>query len=112
MFIENIRQNEVVSLKEQINYEAEKIVHKTLVGRKDMTLTLFAFDAETKIDTHSSNGDAMVVVLEGEGELTVGGVPNRVKEGDTMIMPATIPHAVRAISKYKMLLIVVKPTGN
>lgn len=109
MFIENISPNEVVSLKEQISYEAGKVVHKTLVGRKEMTLTLFAFDEGTKIDTHSSNGDAMVVVLEGEVQLTVGGVAKKAKEGETLLMPANIPHAVEALTKYKMLLIVVKP---
>lgn len=109
MFIENISPNEVVSLKEQISYEVGKVVHKTLVGRKEMTLTLFAFDEGTKIDTHSSNGDAMVVVLEGEVQLTVGGVAKKAKEGETLLMPANIPHAVEALTKYKMLLIVVKP---
>lgn len=109
MLINNIAQDEVLELKEQIAYEEGKVVHKTLVGRQDMTLTLFAFDEGTKIDTHSSNGDAMVVVLEGKVELTVGGVSKFAKEGQTVIMPANIPHAVSALTKYKMLLIVVKP---
>ncbi|MBQ9991138.1 MAG: cupin domain-containing protein [Lachnospiraceae bacterium] len=109
MFIQNFVQNEVVELKDQISADGGQIVSKSLVQREDMTLTLFAFAAGESISTHSSTGDAMVVVLEGEAELTVGGVAKRAKEGQSIIMPANIPHAVQAITDYKMLLIVVKP---
>ena len=109
MFIQNFVQNEVVELKEQIAVNEGQIISKSLVQREDMTLTLFAFGAGESISTHSSTGDAMVVVLEGEGELTVGGVAKKAKEGQSIIMPANIPHAVQAVTDFKMLLIVIKP---
>lgn len=107
--INNINHNEVLELKEQIHINKGEIVSKALVQRRDMSLTLFGFSAGESISTHSSKGDAMVVVLEGEGELTVGGIPKRAKAGEMIIMPATIPHAVKAITDFKMMLTVVFP---
>ena len=107
--INNIEHNEVLELKDQININKGEIVSKALVQRKDMTLTLFGFSAGESISTHSSKGDAMVLVLEGEGEFTVGGVPKRAKAGEMIVMPATIPHAVKAITDFKMMLTVVFP---
>lgn len=109
MYINNFVQNEVVELEKQVEYETGKIVSKTLVQRDDMTLTLFAFDAGEGVSTHASAGDAMVVVLDGTAEITVNGVTRTAEKGQSIIMPATIPHAVTAKTPYKMLLIVVKP---
>ncbi|MBR3608138.1 MAG: cupin domain-containing protein [Lachnospiraceae bacterium] len=109
MFIENFVQNQVVEIGEQIGYEEGKIVTKSLVQREGMTMMLFAFDAGQEIATHASGGDAMVVVLDGSAEITVDGVKHTAQKGQSIIMPARIPHAVKAISQYKMLLIVVKP---
>lgn len=109
MYINNFVQNEVVELEKQVEYETGKIVSKTLVQREDMTLTLFAFDAGEGVSTHASAGDAMVVVLDGTAEITVNGVTRTAEKGQSIIMPATIPHAVTAKTPYKMLLIVVKP---
>lgn len=109
MYINNFVQNEVVELENQVAYEKGKIVSKTLVQRDDMTLTLFAFDEGEGVSTHASAGDAMVVVLDGTAEITVDGVTRMATKGQSIIMPANIPHAVTAKTPYKMLLIVVKP---
>ena len=109
MFIKNFVQNEVVEICEQITWETGKIVSKSLVQRDDLTITLFAFDAGEGVSTHATTGDAFVVVLDGSAEITVDGVMNVVKKGQSIIMPANIPHSVKAVTPYKMLLIVVKP---
>ena len=109
MYINNFVQNEVVELENQVAYEKGKIVSKTLVQRDDMTLTLFAFDEGEGVSTHASTGDAMVVFLDGTAEITVNGVSQMATKGQSIIMPANIPHAVTAKTPYKMLLIVVKP---
>jgi quercetin dioxygenase-like cupin family protein len=112
MYINNFVQNEVVDLASQVEYEKGKIVSKSLVQRDSMTLTLFAFDAGEGVSTHASQGDAMVVVLDGTAEITVDGVTRTASKGQSIIMPAGIPHAVTAVTPYKMLLIVVFPGGK
>ena len=112
MYINHFIQNEVVELADQIEWESGKIVSKALVQRDNMTLTLFAFDKGEGVSTHASAGDAMVVVLDGTAEITVDGVTRNAKKGQSIIMPANIPHAVKAVTPYKMLLIVVKPEGK
>ena len=108
MYIKNIEQGKVFNIKTILNYEERKIASMTLVQRKDLGITLFAFDSEEGVGTHASEGDAMVVVLEGTADVTIDGVITRVSEGEMIVLPANIPHAVKAITKYKMLLTVVK----
>ena len=74
-----------------------------------VSITLFAFAKGEEISTHDSEGDAMVTVLEGTGEFTVGGIKHQVKAGEALVMPAKIPHAVYAVEAFKMLLTVVFP---
>lgn len=112
MYINNFPHNEVVDLACQVEYETGKIVSKTLVQRDSMTLTLFAFDEGEGVSTHASEGDAMVVVLDGTAEITVDGVTRTASKGQSIIMPAGIPHAVKAKTQYKMLLTVVFPEGK
>ena len=74
-----------------------------------VSLTLFAFDKGEEISTHDSAGDAMVTVLEGTGQFTVNGEVHQLKQGETLLMPAKIPHAVFAPEPFKMMLTVVFP---
>lgn len=112
MFIKNFVHNEVVELAEQVQFEKGKIVSKSLVQRDDLTMTLFAFDEGEGVSTHAAAGDAFVVVLEGEAAITVDGVTKTAVKGQSIIMPANIPHAVKAVKPYKMLLVVVKEERN
>ena len=73
--------------------------------------SLFAFAKGEEIGTHDSTGDAMVTVLEGTGRFTVGGVEHLVHAGETLVMPAKVPHAVYATEAFKWLLTVVFPDG-
>ncbi len=102
----NIPKKEKLLLKEQIAYQQGQVVSKTLVQNERMSLTLFSFDQGEEISTHASGGDAMVTVLEGKGRFTVGGEPFVLTEGETLIMPKDVPHAVYGEERFKMLLTV------
>ena len=80
---------------------------RTLAQGKPVSITLFAFDEGEEISSHSSSGDALVYLLDGQAEITVGGEKFNLKKGETIVMPAGIPHALNAVKQFKMLLIVV-----
>ena len=106
--IKNLKHATPLPLKEQVSYQDGQVVSLTLTQRPGVGLTLFAFDAGEGISTHAAPGDAMAYVLEGTAQITIDGVVNEVSEGGVIVMPAGIPHAVKAITKFKMLLTVVK----
>lgn len=108
-YIKNIDFATVLPLAEQVNYQAGQIVSKTLAQNKALSLTLFAFDKGEEISTHESSGDAMVLALDGTGEITIDGEKFTLHAGETIIMPSKKPHAVFAVEQFKMFLIVVFP---
>ena len=110
-YIKNITHEKVQTLTSLVNAEDGQIVSKTLAQNKAVSITLFAFDKGEEIGTHDSTGDAMVTVLEGTGRFTVGGVPHIVKAGETLVMPAKVPHAVYGEEAFKWMLTVVFPDG-
>ena len=87
-----------------VEYGDGAIVSRTLVKGSAGTLTVFAFDEGEELSEHSAPFDAWVLVLDGEVELTIAGEPVRATEGQAVLMPADIPHAVTAVSRFKMLL--------
>lgn len=103
----NINKSEILSLKEQVEYQAGQVVSKTLAQNSALSVTLFAFDKGEEISTHESGGDAMVTCLDGTGRITIDGVEYILHEGDTIVMPARHPHAVYGAEQFKMLLTVV-----
>lgn len=105
--LKNIESATEYQLKELVNHQAGQIVSKTLVQNQNVSITLFAFDKGEEISSHSSHGDAMVIVLEGTGEITIGENKYTLTEGNTIVMPAEVPHAVYAVEAFKMFLIVV-----
>ena len=104
--IKNIDKAKVLTLKEEVSYQPGQVVSKTLAQNSALSVTLFAFDKGEEISTHSSGGDAMVTVLEGKGRFTVAEDVFYLEEGDTLIMPKGIPHAVYGEERFKMQLIV------
>ncbi|MCS4483329.1 cupin domain-containing protein [Clostridium botulinum] len=90
-----------------VNYEEGTVVSRTLAQGKPLSVTLFAFDKGEEISSHSASGDAMVYILDGEAEITIGEEKFNVKKGETIVMPANVPHALLATQKFKMLLTVV-----
>jgi len=111
-YLKNIGQDKVLKLADEVSAAPGQIVSRTLVQNEAVSITLFAFSKGEEISTHSSSGDAMVLVLEGSGELTVGGVQHVCGAGESIIMPAGIPHAVYAKEDFKMMLTVVFPIGQ
>lgn len=106
-FIRNMDHATVMSLAEQVSCQQGQIVSKTLAQNDHVSLTLFAFDAGEEISTHESEGDALILVLEGSAEVVISGTKYEVKAGESIVMPSRAPHAVRAPEKLKMFLVVV-----
>ncbi len=108
-FLKNIDPETILSLKDLVKYQQGQIVSKTLAQNQAVSLTLFAFDKDEEISTHESGGDALVMALDGEGEITIDGKQHLLKDGESIVMPAQKPHAVFAKEQFKMFLIVVFP---
>lgn len=105
--IKNIDFSKVIEMNSLVDYQEGRVVSRTLAQGKSLSLTLFAFDKGEEISSHSSGGDAMVYILDGESEITVGEEKFNVKKGETIVMPAGVSHALFATEKFKMLLVVV-----
>ncbi len=106
--IKNIEHAVPFEIEHVLAYEEGKVSSLTLAQMPGVGMTLLAFDAEEGISTHAAPGDALVVVLDGEADITIDGKVNRVSKGESIVLPAGIPHSVKAVTKYKMLLTVVK----
>jgi len=96
------------SLVDLVDYQHGSIVSKTLIEKDKGTVTLFAFDEGQALSEHTAPFDAMVCVLDGTAHITVGGKPVEVSAGEVFIMPADIPHAVKAAERFKMMLVMVR----
>ena len=110
--IKNIDFSKVFEMEELVTYNKGQVVSKTLTQNKAISITLFAFDENEEISTHVTNGDAMVYVLDGKTDITIGDEVFSVKKGETIVMPAGIPHALYATERFKMLLIIVFNTNE
>ncbi len=102
----NIEKQQKLLLKDLVEYMPGQVISKTLVQNDKVSMTVFSFDKGEEISTHAADGDAMVTVLEGTGKFTVGGEEFILNEGETLIMPKDIPHAVFGQKRFKMQLIV------
>ena len=102
----NVDKQVKLSLGDLVEYQAGQVVSRTLVQNDLVSMTIFSFDKGEEISTHASGGDAMVTVLEGVGQFTVGGEVFHLSEGETLIMPRGIPHAVFGEERFKMQLTV------
>lgn len=102
----NIEKQTALKLKDLIAYQEGQVVSRTLVQNEAVGMTLFSFDKGEEISTHASGGDAMVTVLEGTGRFTVGGEVFILGQGETLVMPKDVPHAVYGEERFKMQLTV------
>jgi quercetin dioxygenase-like cupin family protein len=91
-----------------IDYQEGSVVSRTLIDKKAGTVTLFAFDEKQGLSEHTAPYDAMVYVLDGEVKVTISGKPIKLKQGEMTIMPANKTHALAAITRFKMLLTMIK----
>jgi len=91
-----------------VDYAEDSVVSRTIADAKSGTVTVFAFAKGQGLSEHSAPFDALVNVIDGEGEFTVGGRKHRVSAGQILRMPADIPHSVRAADPFKMMLIMIR----
>ncbi len=97
-----------VDLKADIAYAIGSVISKTLLNKTTGSLTLFSFDAGQGLSEHTAPFDAAVYLLDGEARITIGGTPRTVRAGELIIMPANVPHALHAETRFKMLLIMIR----
>ena len=102
----NIQKQASLKLKDLVDYQEGQVVSKTLVQNDSVSMTIFSFDQGEEISTHAAGGDAMVTVLEGTGRFTVSGEVFHLNEGETLVMPKDIPHAVYGVERMKFQLVV------
>jgi quercetin dioxygenase-like cupin family protein len=99
---------EVSRTADLVAYQDGAIVSRIILKRETGNVTLFAFDAGQELSEHTAPFDALVQVVEGEAAITIAGRPHRLREGDMIIMPANKPHALKALSRFKMLLTMIR----
>lgn len=98
----------VLKLVDLVDYQQGSVVSRTIIDKKEGTVTLFAFDEGQGLSEHTTPFDALVFILDGNAEVSIEGKPHDVKNGEMLIMPANKPHALKAVKKFKMLLVMVK----
>ncbi len=101
-------QPQVSGVVDLVSYQDGAIVSRVLVKRETGNVTLFAFDAGQELSEHTTPYDALVQVVDGEAAITVAGHPHRVRAGEMLLMPAHQPHALKAVSRFKMLLTMIR----
>ena len=97
----------VLVLKDLVAYQDGTIASRMIMTQKAGSITLFSFDKDESLSEHTAPFDAVVTILEGECDTRVGGVAQRLKEGETIISPANVPHAVSAVTRFKMMLTMI-----
>jgi quercetin dioxygenase-like cupin family protein len=105
---EKILTGKVFKLAEMVDYQEGSVVSRTIIDKKAGTCTLFSFDAGQGLSEHKAPFDALVNILDGEAEITLSEKPFNLKTGDIIIMPANEMHALRAVKRFKMMLVMIK----
>lgn len=91
-----------------VDYQEGSVVSRTIIDKRTGTVTLFAFDKGQGLSEHTAPFDATVCLLDGEAEVVVAGRPFPLREGEGVILPANVPHALSAVTRFKMLLIMIR----
>jgi len=100
--------SEILHTADLVAYQDGSVVSRQITRAEAGNVTLFAFDRDQELSAHTAPFDALVHVLDGEAEITISGKPFHLKAGDAIIMPANEPHAVRALTRFKMLLTMIR----
>ncbi|MCL4435201.1 MAG: cupin domain-containing protein [Thaumarchaeota archaeon] len=98
----------VSKLVEMIDYQEGSVVSRTVIEKKTGTVTLFAFDEHQGLSEHTAPFDALVYILDGEAVVIISGEAIKLKEGEAVIMPANVPHALKAVHRFKMMLTMIR----
>jgi quercetin dioxygenase-like cupin family protein len=100
--------SKATNLSNLIGYQDGAVVSRTIINKETGTVTLFAFDQNQGLSEHTAPYDAMVYIIEGTGDITISGKPVRLEKGEMTIMPANEPHALTAVTRFKMLLTMIR----
>ncbi len=103
-----IKKAEKFTLADSVDYSDASVVSKTVVKKDSGNVSLFAFDKDQGLSEHSAPFDAMVNVIDGTADIIIDKKSNILSAGESIIMPANIPHAVKAVKKFKMMLVMIK----
>ena len=98
----------VLTLKDLVEYQDGTVASRMIVNTKSGSITLFSFDEDEGLSEHTAPFDAVVTILDGECEVWIAGVTHQMKEGETIIFPAGIPHALSAVTRFKMSLTMIR----
>jgi quercetin dioxygenase-like cupin family protein len=93
---------------ELVAYQTGSVVSREIVKKRAGSVTAFAFDKGQGLSEHTAPFDALVQVLDGTAEVVIGGDPHKVGQGEMILMPANIPHALKAVERFKMLLVMIR----
>jgi quercetin dioxygenase-like cupin family protein len=99
---------QAVSLVHLVDYQPGSIVSREIIGQKTGTVTVFAFDKAQGLSEHTAPFDALAYVIDGETEVTIAGNGHLVTQGQVIIMPANQPHALKALTPFKMMLVMIR----
>lgn len=97
-----------LTMSDLVAYNEGSVVSKTLIDKKIGTVTIFSFGAGQGLSEHTVPYDAFVQIVDGEAEVTINGKPHTVAAGQMIIMPANIPHELKAVKQFKMLLVMIR----
>lgn len=106
--MKNIEMSCAVVMKDLVSYAPNQVVSRTLATTPGVVITLFAFDEGEEISAHTAPGDALVQVLDGRVKINIDGAVLEAGTGESVVMPKDVPHALEALTPFKMLLTVVK----
>lgn len=98
----------IINLENHLSYQTQSVVSREIIRKPEGTVTLFAFDAGQGLSEHKAPFEAMVHIIDGEADVFIAGEAHRLKAGELIIMPANIPHALQAITRFKMILTMIK----
>jgi quercetin dioxygenase-like cupin family protein len=102
----------VIRLKDLVAYQDGTVASRMIVFKDAGNITLFSFDEGERLSEHTAPFDAVVTILDGECEVWVAGETHRLKEGETIIFPANKPHALSAVTRFKMMLTMIRECGG
>lgn len=101
-----------VAMSELVSYQGGSVVSRTLIDRKIGTITLFSFAEGQGLSEHTAPYDAFVQIIDGTAEVIIAGKPQRVAAGEFIIMPADIPHSLKAVERFKMMLVMIRAAAD
>jgi len=99
---------DVLRIADLVSYSDESVVSRTVIKRATGTVTIFAFDEGQELSEHTAAFDALAQILDGEAEIMVAGKPLRARQGESVLLPANQPHGLKALTRFKMLLTMIR----